>query len=366
LILYIILPHDAERPSSIFLQLHFVIIIIPILTLFGFKNESFVFVFWAVVFFGLEVMILKKSKRIRFYKIRNSRILLNIIIVVISIFVYVSMLRANGIPSLRALNFWNVYDIRSQVQYPYMMVYFVSWQAKIINPYLITKAYIDNNKINLIIALCMQLLLYLITAHKSFILIPIAIIIITKILEKYEFFKSLSFLSFIGVLGSYLMYLLFDIMVFPFLFIYRLLILPAQIKFSYYDFFSKNEYLYFSEGVIGKIFDLEYPYELNIQNLISKIYFGDVNSAANTGYIADAFANFGILGMFLMTLLLVAIFILIDSLSKNLGKEFVVGLSIFSILGLNDLGLLTTLLTGGLLLLLIILYLDNNSKIEIP
>lgn len=65
----------------------------------------------------------------------------------------------------------DVYDIRSNVKYPFLIGYLVNWQAKIINPFLITISYVINNKVMLLLSILMQVFIYLITAHKSYILL---------------------------------------------------------------------------------------------------------------------------------------------------------------------------------------------------
>lgn len=246
------------------------------------------------------------------------------------------------------------------------MGYLVNWQAKIINPFLITISYVINNKVMLLLSILMQVFIYLITAHKSYILIPIAIIIIIiKILEKRNFFSNGIVLAPIGLFFSYLTYIIIGNLTIPSLFIRRLLFVPARIKFNYYDFFSKNKMLYFSEGLIGKILGISSPYEINAANLIGYLYDGNIGTWANTGYLADAYANMGVFGMLIISLLLVVIFLIINSFSTKINKEVVVGLSVFSILSLNDGALLTTIFTGGLLLLLVILFIySSGSKKE--
>lgn len=362
IIIYLIMPKKSERPSHVFLQLHLLIMIIPLLSLYGVQNKPSLYIGMVVIMFIMQSLIIRSSKKIKLMKIKHSKRILVILITSISLFVYFSMIRANGLPSLRALNFFNVYEMRWNVRYPFLMGYLVHWQAKVINPFLITLSYLNKKPKLLTLAISLQLLLYLITTHKSFILIPVAIIIIVKVLDRYDFFKVITYLSGFGVAGSLVIYKLTDIIVIPFIVIYRLLFLPAQIKYYYYDFFSSNTFTYFSEGVIGKILGLRFPYEESTNNMISSIYFGMPQSAANTGYLADAYANGGFIGMFIMTLLLTLVFVMIDSLTIHIRKNVVVGLSIFSVLALNDLGLLTTLLTGGMLFLLLVLYLENESK----
>ncbi|RKD21940.1 hypothetical protein SAMN02745883_01343 [Caminicella sporogenes DSM 14501] len=359
-ILFTVLPKNDTKPSSIFLQLHFIIMIMPMFTTYAFANESNIFLALCCSFFILECIILKIVPSIKLKKIKNSHSILYFIIIINTIFVYGTMIKANGVPTLKALNFNKVYEIRAIVKYPFLMSYLVPWQGKIINPFLITTSYIKKNKNLLAFSLFLQLILYLITAHKSFIFIPLAIIIVIKMLERDNFIRKISLFTPLGILFVFGMHKLFNLIIIPSLIIRRTLFLPSQLKFFYYDFFSKNELLYFSEGVIGKFIGINSPYSIKAVNLIGDVYFNNIETNANTGYLADAYANMGIFGMFIFSILFSIILILINSLSKNIKKEIVIGLSLASILALNDGALLTTLLTGGLLLLLLLLYLYSN------
>jgi len=361
-IIFLVVPKDNKKPSSIFLQLHFIIMIIPMLTTYALANESDIFLALCCSLFIMQCLILRIFPSIKLAKIRNSYHIIYVLIITITGFVYISMIRANGIPTLEVFNLYKVYGVRAIVKYPFLMSYLVPWQGKIINPFLISISYINKNKKLLVISILMQIFLYLIVAHKTFLFIPAAIIIIIRILEKSYLFSSASLLALLGTIIAFLSNKIWGNIMFPSLTIRRFLFVPSQLKFYYYDFFSRNEFLFFSEGLIGKIFRISSPYKIRAANMIGDIYCGSIETAANTGYLADAYANMGVLGMLILSILFSIILILINSVSKNIKNELVVGISIFSILALNDSALLTTLFTGGLLFLLLLLYLYSNNE----
>jgi hypothetical protein len=339
--------------------------ILPMFTIYALTNEHSIFFFLTGFVFSLECILLKLLPNIKIMKIKNSKYALLILLTAITVFVYFSMLKANGKPSLKALDLTKVYEVRNRAVYPFLMSYLVNWQAKVINPFLITTSYIHKNKKLFLLSIFLQVLLYLMTAHKSYLLIPVAILFVVKIM-KWDFLKISSLSAFLGSAGLLIIYGAFNSITLPSLFLRRLLFIPAQLKFYYYDFFSKNDLLYFSQGAIGKIFGLKYPYDMSSAHMIGEIYYNNPQTAANTGYIADAYANMGIPGMIIITILFVFILVLIDSLGSKIGKELTVGLAIFPIMTLNDGALLTTLLTGGLLFLLVILYLySSNQSVEV-
>jgi hypothetical protein len=164
------------------------------------------------------------------------------------------------------------------------------------------------------------------------------IIVISDIINKY--FNNVSFLALFG---------------------FRLFAVPANLSFMHYDFFSTNEKLYFSETVFGKIFNLKSPYNVHSTYLI-----GSGLSNANTGFLADAYDQGGFIVMIIYTLLLIFIFLLVKTVSKNHPLTVFVCFSYF-IITLNDSSLLTAISTfgGGILLLLLYRFYSFKNEKEI-
>lgn len=366
-VLFLILPKDNEKPSSIFMQLHFIVMILPMFTIYAFMNKPTSYFAVTLFMFLMECLLLKwavkiKPIDIKLLRFRHSWVLFYGILIGITVYVYAAMISANGIPSLKALNLYQVYEIRSKITYPFLMGYLLGWQAKVINPFLITISYLNNNRKLLVFSVLLQILLFFIAPHKAFLFIPIAIIIVVKFVNQFDFLKIASIASLLCSILLFASYKILGILLLPSLFLRRFFYIPALIKFDYYDFFSRHNLLYFSQGILGKILGIDYPYEMKAANIIGDVYFHSSQTAANGGYLADAYANMGYLGMFLIAILFVIILILIDSLSYKAGKELTVGLSVFLILSLNDGALLTTLLTGGMLFLLFLLYMYSSTR----
>lgn len=371
LIVFLVLPKESTKSSSIILLLHFMIMILPIFTLYAMSNYPTYYFNMVCFCFSLECILLNIMPTIKIYKLKQSKFIFFLIVGVLTMFVYFSMIRANGIPNLGALNLLGVYDIRANVKYPFLMNYLVGWQAKVINPLMIATSYEKGNKKIAIMFIILQLIIYLITAHKSFLFIPIAIIFVMCIFKHKNIMNIISYVGSLGCVVAYVIYRTGLSLMAASLFIRRFMFVPAQLKFFYYDFISKNQFLYFSEGFLGKIFNTNYPYDMKFVNLIGKIYYSNPYTAANTGYLGSGYSNMGFAGMIIYAVLFSLILIIIDSLGKKLNKSMVTGIILFSMLSLNDGDLLTTLLTGGLLILLILLYLYagldeyNSNKIAL-
>ena len=137
--------------------------------------------------------------------------------------------------------------------------------------------------------------------------------------------------------------------------------IPAQLKFVYYEYFSVRKKVYFADGVIGSIFNIISPYEEAIPKTIGA-YLGEGESNANTGYWGDAYANAGVLGVILFSVILALMIIILAKLGRKINPSVVVASMTFSLFSLNDGALLTNILTGGMFIFFIIFYFGTKAS----
>lgn len=108
------------------------------------------------------------------------------------------------------------------------------------------------------------------------------------------------------------------------IFVMRMLFLPSQLNYYYFDFFNGNP-LYFAESNLFNMY-LTYPYTRPIGFIISETYFRAPDMNANNGIISDGFMNLGYPGIALNILIVTVIFIFFNSVdpdSRYLGIFFV-------------------------------------------
>jgi hypothetical protein len=140
-------------------------------------------------------------------------------------------------------------------------------------------------------------------------------------------------------------------------------LVPAQLSFFYYDFFSENGFTFLSQHHIFRNF-IEYPYYLDPPHLIANFYFNESEANANNGIYADAYMNFGFVGFVLWAFLLTIILKLADGFSRNKKIIITIAAVAMPVISLSNSALLTNLLTHGLLLSLVVLYLLPENKQE--
>ena len=379
--IYWFLPTSENKPSDVGSKILFILMILPTLSLYGLKGESRSFMYLFVSGFFITLLsikflpnllmkfkntktilsITKASAKINFSQYINTTTTLYIILGIISIVVYSNLIKFMGLPSLRALDFQNVYEIRSSANWgPFFMGYLVPWQAKVVNVFLISLAWYKRHYFGLIMALSLQVLLYLITAHKEFLFIPIIVVAIIYSIEKSRMFMLSLLGTFVTVFLTFGLYLT-GISVTPAsMFIRRTFFIPAQNNFYYYDFFSNNELMYLSHSIF-RLF-LENPYNMATQNIIGMKYYDSPDMWANTGYITDGYMNFGIAGILVFSVVLGMIFLLMDAIVKRTSSPVVIGTMIIPIFSLVNGALFTTMLTHGAIFSVLIIWLYSYRK----
>ncbi|PYG87165.1 oligosaccharide repeat unit polymerase [Ruminiclostridium sufflavum DSM 19573] len=365
IIIYIIVPKSDFKISNVFLQFLYLMMIIPTLSIYAMKNESRVFLYAFVIGFLITILTVKYMPKIKLIRIKVSKKLFVLMLFLITITTYFLIIKDNGMPTLGALNLFNVYKIRSEFVSSLSIInYLLMWQAKIINPFLIGYFYYKGKYKSIILVILFQIVLFLLTAYKSFLFSLVLVLGSVYLIKIKKFYTIFAGGMVLIVLSSFVLGI-FKISDYPTSFITnRVLFVPAQNYFFYYDFFSDNQKAYLTQSIIGNIFGLKEIYNTNITYMIGELYYGSSKMMVNTGYLADAYMNFGILGMLFFSILLGIIFILIDQISKRVDKTIVVATFIFPIYSLVDGALQTSLLTHGLLISIILIYFIDNKMFD--
>lgn len=362
LVVVLVLPKTNTKVSYMVLQLHTLIMIIPMLTIYALTDKSSVFMIMFMTCFLFEVIAIKKTKFVfKLPTILKGRYIVVFLIILCTIVDYAYVINLNGI-HWEALDFSTIYAIRANSVSPTgFLGYLLTWQYRILTPYIIVSSYLKRNKGTLIVFTGLQVLLYFVIPHKEIILSAVLLISLIVLLEKLDFLKSGISAIILAIIGSVTLYVskisIMAIAILP----TRLLIEPSVIKFQHFEVFSKYlDKLYYSEGLIGRLLGIDYPYN-QASGVVVHSFFSSTISNSNTGYLAYAYDNMGVLGMVLITMLFIFIMIIIDSLSVNLNKNYVFSLIIYQMFMLNDGDLFTCLLSGGLLITFIILSFDQES-----
>ena len=110
---------------------------------------------------------------------------------------------------------------------------------------------------------------------------------------------------------------------------------------------------------IGRLF-VKYPYTKPIGFIVESA-FTNSGSNGNTGVFSYAFADFGVVGMILVSLIIVIILWLLDDLTLNIEVGAALAILSYWVFTMNDNSIMITMVTGGFLILMILLIMYNFS-----
>lgn len=362
LLLFALIKHDERKPSTFFLQLQYMLAIIPITVIFAFSDERVLYYTVVCMAFAFSEVLIFFFKDIRLPQINITSKLLIIGFYLITCIVYIDMIIHNGMFTLEALDIYKVYEVREKFELNKYVWYLFYWQYTIITPFFIIRAYKRKRYISMLFFSALQLIAYFYAAQKALLFI-IPLVVGICIMSRWKKFEAFVFaglsmgtvLITSGSAWSELIYRLYD------LFIRRVLILPANLKFVYYDFFSQNPKIGLAGTLWGKFLEIVSPYEERIGIIISTVYFDKPEMNSNTGFLAEGYYRFGILGIFLALLLFAFILIVLDHFAKLNGYSFTVSMSFFSIFLLNDGSLIDPLIFGTFTVLVILCIFYNRN-----
>lgn len=364
LIIFVLMPKSSKKLSNVMVWLLILVSYIPMLTLFAFMNQPRIYMyavsgFWILVFLLLQfpTIFIAPLKKFQSKIIRYSIFICLGLVVLFLIYKYLGF--------SFAFDFTKVYDIRAQYVEKGIPLagYLFNWMAYIINPIFFALFLSKKKWIPVILIVILQLFLFSSTGNKTyFFILPFVLVLMWVATRKYPFCWMAAGLSMIILLGMFSYWLIGDVWISS-LFNRRTLLVPAQLSFFYYDFFSTHEYVFLSRHRIFRTF-LDYPYHLAPPNLIAEVYFNKPEMNANTGIVGDAYMNFGFIGFLFWGVLLSAILRLIDSLSKNKDMKITIAAIAMPAIFLINSPFLTSFLTHGLLLALILLYLLPKKEIN--
>lgn len=357
-------------------KLFLLLMYVPITTIYACKNESTIFFLVVTVSFLIFIItasiMIKKSAPLNNSRIDSfiklTTILLYYGFIAITIVLVLASLYFNGLPSFTALNLRDVYVVREAFFLPRYLYYLYEFESGFIIYFLIIVNLRRKNYKMLTALIFVQVLFFLWKGDKSAIFGLIVIILVYLIAGRLQLNKMLSKLFF--ALTSLTLVLFYTISSLPFLlFIRRMLIIPANLKFIYYDFFMDHDFIGIVGTVLNSVLKFADPYtNLPYQNLISKLYFNKVGMWSNTGFLAEGYARGGIIGSLLIAVLMGIILYLLYIGVRRSDSRFILSIAIIPFITLNDGYLLTSFTFGSIGLLCLICFffdeknLDNDLK----
>jgi|TARA_R100000049_G_C1954646_1_gene106636 hypothetical protein len=267
------------------------------------------------------------------------------------------------------LDIERVYDFRRVAarELPGIFDYLYSNVSTAVMPVALLLALKFRNWLVVGLVLFCTVLLFGMTQHKSVLFAPWAVVALYYFYGRTPQAYVIGYL-FMGVLGLCTLELIrIDIAGTPeagyltSLVVRRVLLIPAVLDSYYIEFFSINEFYYWSSSRLG-FFSSGNDYIVSAPFVIGETYFSDPDMSANAGLIGSGFSNAGIIGVAAYGLAAGLILSMLQSYGKRIGHAFVSAVSILTVFNIiTSTDILTSLLTHGLLMLIILLSFFNGD-----
>ncbi|MAY13933.1 MAG: hypothetical protein CMI06_01200 [Oceanospirillaceae bacterium] len=264
------------------------------------------------------------------------------------------------------LSFSDVYEYRRQnhaLSDFGLLAYLNFWVLKVFSVFVLAYSLLRKRYALSLLMVLVFVSYYAANTHKSVLFTPFLVIGIWFYFSKYSkiyFFPMAMF--FIILLSIFTFFYLDDVWLSA-LFPNRVFLIPAHLTFSYFDFFSSNDYLFFSNSFLSSYF--EYPYDKPLSYLIGD-YAGNPGAAANNGYISSGFAQGGVFICLIYSVLIGMLLSVIDRpiLLGQIPAWFALALFVVPMRDfLINMDLLTTILTGGMFWAVILIYLSREKAV---
>lgn len=357
-------PKVMNKPSDYFFNQLLFLFLTPFLIFYAMSDNDRYSLYLVLMCVSL-VLITREGVPYKVPVIKGSRKIALLVLILGVVAVTFWMIASGGLRYFN-LDLSRVYEFRDlsgELISQGVMAYINIWATKIFGPMLIAYFLWREKYYAVVSIVLLHVLWFGISAHKSVLFYPILVIFVWT---WFRYSKALAFvpagLAFLVILSTGL-FLANGNIIMATLFVRRLLIIPSQVTFIYYDFFSNNNFLYWSNSV-GAIFN-RYEYDLNAAKLIGEYMGKDMN--ANVSFLATGFMHAGIVGVVIYGVLVGYLFKIIDSIGrKGLPAWLVVASMIVSINSLLlSADLPTALLTHGIGVAIIFLFFLRSPSYQV-
>lgn len=286
--------------------------------------------------------------------------------------IFLSLLAQSYFGGLRYfnLNIMRVYEFRgmSADEVPSIFGYIFSGVSNVLIPVALILSIRFKNYVTAFLVVCGAVFLFGMTHHKTVLFMPFIIVVIYICFSYYRrtyiigfVFLLISFICISEVV--YIRYILDSSKYIAYISSYilrRILFTPAMLDSIFVDFFSSNVKYYWSSSRFGS-WAIESPYPVTAPYLIGEKYFSDPAMSANTGMIGSGYANAGLYGVFLYSIVVGMLISLLNVYGKRIGHATVAAVSLVSVFYVvTTTDLTTAILSHGLLLLLVMLALFSG------
>jgi len=365
LVLGFLIPITRVTVGSFFSTILFLFVFIPIAVLFSCADSSR-YAFYSAFSPALFIMFCTNylsNKNLNFTvpHIKKSYTM-GIYLISSIIALFIAKIIFSG--SILNLNFdiSKVYDVREEqtgLLYDGVWGYLTNWSVKVFSICAIILSLYRKKYYVFIMLIVLQFVFFGVTTHKSTFFYAIMAVGTYFLSMRYDANIKIVKYSIVAITASFLLAVIFDNVIVGSFALRRAIFVPAYLHYVYFDFFTDNQFVYWSNSALSSFID--YPYHENTARVIGS-YLGKPSMAANNGFIASGYMHAGLFGVAFYSFSLFLVLFFLDYFRKNLPVNVIVAFSVAPIISvLTSSDLVTSLLTHGLLIMLLFVYLLSSN-----
>ncbi|MDC4814549.1 hypothetical protein OHW01_13785 [Acinetobacter baumannii] len=374
LVISFFMRQSIHKPSDFLSWIYFFLVLLPSIALApyvasdfytgAFTNAMVLVVNISLIFVGL----INENKIIPYFKGVKDKAVVFIVLIFTLFFTVLLSLNYNfNISKVLDLTiFTDTYLIRDEFREAKsdssgLAGYAIFWLAKVFLPFFICYGLAFKNKTFLIFGVIMQIVIFSVSAHKSFVFSVLLIFAVYGLLviraSFYQWIIGLFSLTLFSVF-------LYRVLQIPFIIdviIRRSLIVPGVLTHWWVNFFSVHNFVLFKNTFLGNFFDSSYS--LAAPFLIGQYYFGSEWTSANVNFAIDAYGNGGILAFLLTLCALLFLLLVINKFSQGSdGKKiFIVLLAVPTFWSFIETSFISVMVTHGLFWAILIVLFFRKS-----
>lgn len=347
LVLLALAPYRLKRPSDFFINILLFSLTVPLLSFYGLANQSRYFLYVFILGYAL-VSIFRIGRPFHIPILVEGPQVAKVLIFLCIIWVSVSFVILGGV-SFFNLDFMKVYEYREAVTEKIgsgLMGYLNFWAYKVMGPMLLLIALSRKKYLLAILVFLLHMFWFGVSSHKAVLFYPFLVLLVWFCFRKKQALAVVPLGMALMVVLATIIYIVLDYGSISTLIVRRVFFIPARATFNYYEFFSTNPWIWWSNSSItfGLI---DYPYYIDPAKLIGE--WEGSGSSLNNSFLSTGYMHAGIGGIVLYGFLVGLLFRLVDSLAKALPMWFGIGTVVvpcYSLMTSADLP--ASLLTHGL------------------
>lgn len=358
------MPIKLERPSQVLYWLLYLLVVVPtcLVAICALEDQSSGPILLAaclVTVFALTGLVYHLPL-LPLPQVHLENYEFGVILILLSTTFYAFLVSTFGF-KFHFVSLQDIYSVRAQYENtldraPTLVAYAISWQAWVINPFVMAMGLRWRRLSWVLVGAAAQFAIYSITGFRSMFFSVGLLLYLLWSMRGGTAFGTRLVSTWTAIFAGAGALQFFGYALTPAALVnMRMTALPGLLTGYYYEFFSSHPHAQLGHSIFKSLVD--YPYAVQPPYLIAFTYFHNAVMESNANLWADAFANFGYVGIIVFSLLLAVVLWLYDSMARGRDKRLAalaIGLPAFA---LSNTGLLTALLTNGIGLVMLLVYL---------